>query len=220
MYWNSGIENAPEICQECVESWRKKNPEWELTVLDQATANQYVDIESFNFKLPQAAYSDVLRVAILSQEGGVWVDSTLFCIKPLDTWLPQLTMHSGFFAFSRPNPNRVISSWFLASSPDNMISQDLLKRTLKYLHSLDSTPGNYYWFHYLFEFELLTNKRFKRIWDSVPKVPADLAHITQRQYESERVDKLYLTNDSFVQKLTYKNGMDISFLKRHLLNNE
>lgn len=34
--------------------------------------------------------------------GGVWVDATMFCVLPLDLWLPQALGTSGFFSFAAP----------------------------------------------------------------------------------------------------------------------
>jgi len=40
-----------------------------------------------------------VRILLLHEFGGIWVDATLLCNRPLDEWLPS-TMTEGFFAFA------------------------------------------------------------------------------------------------------------------------
>lgn len=42
------------------------------------------------------------------------MDATCLCMRPLDEWIDTHSK-SGFFAFSKPGPDRLVSSWFLAS---------------------------------------------------------------------------------------------------------
>lgn len=68
------------------------------------------------------ALSDLIRVNLLSQHGGVWADATCLCRKPLDVWLPELAQ-TGFFAFSNPAEDRLIATWFLAAEPETRLIQ-------------------------------------------------------------------------------------------------
>ena len=65
--------------------------------------------------------SDLHRVQLLSEFGGVWADATTLCRVPLDSWL-QDYMQSGFFAFVyKTRGYGWISNWFLASEKSNPI---------------------------------------------------------------------------------------------------
>lgn len=59
------------------------------------------------------------------------MDSTCFCVQSLDDWLPP-NMESGFFGFSRPAPDRVISTWFLAAQRNNLLVSRLFAQMLAY----------------------------------------------------------------------------------------
>lgn len=70
--------------------------------------------------------ADLLRLDLLTKHGGVWADATTFCMQPLDDWLPP-NLESGFFAFCRPRPERILSSWFLAGEPGNILVSRLFQ---------------------------------------------------------------------------------------------
>lgn len=75
--------------------------------------------------------SDLLRLHLLAREGGVWVDATLYCCKPIESWLePYMT--SGFFAFRNPGPDRPLSSWFIAARPGNTLMAVWRDKGLRY----------------------------------------------------------------------------------------
>lgn len=117
--WLQGLDNAPIEVKKCYESWVNNNPGWEITLLDENNMGQYMPHTKALYT--KQALSDVLRINLLGKHGGVWVDATCFCVKPLDEWLPGY-MGTGFFAFERPAPDRMLSSWFLASHKYNYIT--------------------------------------------------------------------------------------------------
>ena len=100
--WFQGFDNAPYIVNKCVESWKYYNKDWKIILLDRTNINQYIKIEQYidlsSKKLLLAHESDIIRLCLLKEHGGLWVDSTLFCNKPLDEWFPD-NCKNGFFAF-------------------------------------------------------------------------------------------------------------------------
>lgn len=117
--WLQGLDNAPLVVGKCYDSWLKHNPNWQLILLDENNIADHIDLKRNNGVTDQA-FSDILRINILAKHGGVWVDATCFCTNPLDEWLPG-HMATGFFAFERPGPDRMISSWFMAAAKYNYI---------------------------------------------------------------------------------------------------
>lgn len=117
--WLQGLDTAPLVVRKCYESWVKHNPGWEIILLDENNIADHMP-QSYNGATNQAL-SDILRINLLAKHGGIWVDATSFCNKPLDEWLYD-HMSSGFFAFNSPGPDRMISSWFIASEKYNYIS--------------------------------------------------------------------------------------------------
>jgi hypothetical protein len=118
IFWQQGVENAPALVRQCVASWKKYNPEWQVIVLDEQNMAQHAVIPPVTrencVKVSRQALSEVLRINLLAQHGGVWADATCLCCQPLDKWLHDCT-RSGFFAFAQPAKDRLLSSWFLVA---------------------------------------------------------------------------------------------------------
>ena len=143
MLWWQGIESAPRLVKQCVRSWERHNPSWNLRILDKDNFHDWVSLTIPDRKftnLKVAHQSAHIRLRLLETHGGVWVDPTCLCMTPLDEWLPQLD-HGGFFAFRwnrddelrgtfgilRPGRNRIMASWFLVAATNDYAIEQLSK---------------------------------------------------------------------------------------------
>ena len=169
IYWSQGWESAPELSKRCKTSWVKHNPDWKVIALDDQNLSNYISIdERLKTHINKTAFSDIVRVNILARYGGVWVDATNYCTKPLNNWLPPL-MQSGFFAFSRKKTT--ISSWFIAAEQDSVLIKKMQHFVNQYWAlNTDMKVLRFFWLHYLFEFLLLSDKDAKQVWQQTPRV--------------------------------------------------
>jgi hypothetical protein len=149
-----------------------RNPGWDITALDSDSVRKYVELENLlsGKNIGHAAFSDVLRLHVLYKYGGVWVDATTVCAKSLDHWLPPL-MQSGFFAFSRPRPDRLVATWFLASEAKGTIIGRWLDLVQRYWREVDRVD-HYFWCHYLFAYGCQHDPTFGAGWAVTPQVSA------------------------------------------------
>lgn len=177
-FWQQGWDQAPELVRACLRTWRDRNPGWTIRALSQADLPEVLapeDLQEVEGKaIEPEAFSDVVRLALLRRYGGVWADATLYCLKPLDAWLPEAAA-GGFFAFDRPGPNRMISSWFLASAKGGGIVQQWSDRARNYWRGR-TQRHHYFWVHYLFAECYEADEHFRRSWDAVTKLSADGPH--------------------------------------------
>ena len=91
--WLQGWSSAPEMPRACLESWRNRNPDWIVHALDERTLSNFIPRDRLEqiLRTPRneiEALSDRIRIELLSRYGGVWVDATTLCARPLDEWLP------------------------------------------------------------------------------------------------------------------------------------
>ena len=125
--WMQGKKNMPDVVKLCYHSWIKHNPDYKIVFLDKNNIDEYLTIDpriKNNPNITIQKIANIIRLNLLAKYGGVWADATCFCVKPLNTWIDQY-IKSGFFAFERPGPDRMISNWFLVAKKDNILVQNL-----------------------------------------------------------------------------------------------
>lgn len=124
--WLQGESNAPPLLQSCIASWRRMNPGWQVRVLDREMARNFmgnVSIPGHRLDvLPPEKWTNILRMRLLTEIGGVWTDASTFCLRPLDHWLPEC-MVGGFFVFRDSAPFFMADNWFIASDRDNPLAK-------------------------------------------------------------------------------------------------
>jgi Capsular polysaccharide synthesis protein len=177
--WFQGWENASDLIRACRASWERLNPGWRLHFLtDDSSVWGLGRVGDF---LPQLAdrpmtRSDLLRLELLHLRGGVWVDATTYCLRPLDSWLEDVVAPAGFFAFAHPGAHRMLSNWFLAASRDCNVIPPWRRAAYDYWVGRASTD-DYYWMHHLFG-RLYADEMgpVRRAWDMTPKRPARGPH--------------------------------------------
>jgi hypothetical protein len=179
--WFQGRDAAPYLVKRCLASWEQKNPGWHFRCLDAVSIQRYVDVKSVvdlqSQSVTAASLSDIVRILLLHEFGGVWVDATLLCNRPLDEWLPS-AMTEGFFAFATPAPDRLLSSWFLSAVPDHYLVSGWCRRAVDYWSSRPHSQ-NYFWFHHLFNDLCNSDETAAEAWSRVPKISADGPHALQ-----------------------------------------
>ena len=128
MYWHQGWDNAPRLVRACRDTWLRLNPDHQLHQLDQHSVREYVrphpGIAADRPDITVQKWSALARLNLLANHGGVWVDATVACVQPLNTWL-DVSSESPFFAFGNPGPDRLMSNWFIAADPASLLAQRL-----------------------------------------------------------------------------------------------
>jgi hypothetical protein len=231
IYWNTGFENAPELVKKCLISWKIFNKNWNIIELNDNNLNNYIDIKEEikdldKKKFTPTHFSDVIRIFLLKKYGGLWTDATTFCIKPLDSWLPDC-ISSGFFAYQQV-PARMLGNWFLYGEKDNYIVNEMFKEVINYVNNCSIIGNNnsidtnkfwninkfnnthYFWFHYLFVDKYHNDKQFKSIWDSTKKmsIPNNVLKELFNNIKpsiiniiDNKIDPLYKLTHKFDQKI-------------------
>lgn len=211
IYWAQGFSNAPEVVRQCLLSWKLMNPTWVLYELDDSNIHDFIDIsESIprikEKNISKTGYSDIVRIHLLEKYGGCWCDATTFCNYPLDEWLPS-AISSGFFAFERKEPKRMISSWFLYSDLNNYITRAWKNATIAFWEKRKMCK-DYFWFHHRFVHLYKIDPIFKDIWNSTKKISAHPPHFIQHvglcKTVTDNVKKHVQQKLTPMYKLTYK----------------
>lgn len=238
--WLQGRAAAPALVRLNLARWEALNPGYRLNVLEQGDVDALLDGVSLAIDgMAPQALSDIVRVQLLMQHGGVWVDASLFPVAPLDDWIAGATSKTGFFAFERPGADRMISSWFLAASPGNPILAEWwgeLERFWAEPRGLvpgipedplaSVTAGSpawagaypYFWLHYLYEIVSLEGGEAAALIARGVKasaVPCRALRLRMEQDPEASLDALTLAARSApVQKLDWRAEYPLAALEQ------
>lgn len=86
--WWQGLDNAPEIVKACVESIKRNAGKYEVTIITEENYKEYVHIPEWVEEkrskgiISRTHMSDILRLCLLAEHGGMWLDATFLCVKP------------------------------------------------------------------------------------------------------------------------------------------
>jgi hypothetical protein len=205
VYWAQGMEAAPPIVRACYERLRRV-PDIELRLVTEATVPYWVDLpDHVKQRVPatKAAFSDWLRIALLKEYGGIWVDATCYVSGDLAV-VDELAGDRRFFAF-RYNDAR-ISSWFLAARDNSYIVHMMHAALEVYFRSHDAVT-HYFFFHDVFEALAQLDDRFGEIWETKgqhgdTRVPHKLQGLLRGPAGTG--EDIAAIHGSFVHKLTHK----------------
>lgn len=122
-YWHSEI--LPDVVKKCINGWKKFNPNYEIIILNKNNYKNYINIpidiaNNKNYNDFHARFADLIRICILADKGGVWIDSSIILSESLDKWLfNKYGEFSGFYLDSFGDKYPVIENWFFASNKNS-----------------------------------------------------------------------------------------------------
>jgi|BioPla2DNA2_1021312.scaffolds.fasta_scaffold13103_3 hypothetical protein len=209
--WLQGEDQTPPIVKKCIASIRANSCGREVIVLTRENMAQYVQLpasvlENYDRgRVPNAHFSDLLRIALLAMHGGLWVDATVWMTETLPAYITEEPL----FCFKAPivaGPSPIkASSWLISARPNHPIivkTRDLLYeywRKERYLK-------HYFLFHLAFALACDANDETRRLWKQVPYHHNANAHILQFELFDPFDEKRYeeICRYSTIHKLTYK----------------
>lgn len=115
-YWAQGLDESklPEMIRLCYASVDQHRGDYRVIRLSDETVSEYIDLPPIVDQVRQsnpammiAYYSDILRLALLSAYGGVWLDSTIFMAGPFEPYYTE----PEFFMFQRDPSEPLKKYW-------------------------------------------------------------------------------------------------------------
>jgi len=204
-FWFQGMSDAPKIVNKCLESWIYYNKDWKIVILDKANYIDYTDLV-YDEKISLTKFSDFLRLSILNKHGGLWVDSTCFCNKPLNEWLPEKC-----FIFENLNISYTISTWFIYSEPNNYLIEKWYNSCLT--SSNQEYIDHYFYFHIIFDKLCNTDIEFENAWNDVKKINQN---DNLMYFDINKYGNLHVKSDGFLEPLTNEVKSIILDKKKYL----
>lgn len=209
--WFQGIENAPLLVKTCVQRMEEVFGRNKIIIITENNYSEYVKLPEHIIDkwekgiIGYAHFSDILRVWLLAQYGGTWIDSTVMI---LSKEIPDYFMNEELFAFSNMKRNSVIniSNWFISAYSHNRIIE-CMKRLLDEYWKEEDFAIHYLFFHLLFA---MATENYQELWRRMPKFsniqPHMLANEILNSYDENRLKQI--AQMCSIQKLSNKIVMD------------
>lgn len=173
--WLQGWAEAPWLVRKVAESWEINNPTWNIEYLSWGNLNRYVSdapyLTDSAKTIEPAAVSDIARLSLLTNHGGVWADATLLCMQPLDSWVVEAVRPAGLWMYHGHGAGMSAlngpASWFMASERGAPLIAKWKTACDNYW--LDRTTAhNYFWLDGLFRQLHDSDPEFRAQWQLAP----------------------------------------------------
>lgn len=176
--WFQGEDAMPELVRMCFDNLRKqiKNPYIKLILLTYENIDKFVDIPKYikekyqSGGISHAHYSDIIRIKLLRNYGGCWIDSTIFVT---DEFHEELFDHD-FFTMKMPpdkcpkEPCLGLWSGFFLIAKKELPLFGIIDECLDRYWQNHDTPIDYVFLDYLMLIAYRNNERVRSMMDSVP----------------------------------------------------
>lgn len=209
IFWEQGLDKAPEIVKICNQSVRKHLADYEIKTLDAGNLKEYISLPGYIEEkhrkgiIPNAQYSDLVRLELLTKYGGTWMDATVLCTGGK---IPNEMFESDLFLFQRlqkgHNEFLGISNWFIHACSNHIILL-LLRDMLMEYWKKNNCLMDYFLFHFFFG---MIAQVFPQEIAAIPKIDNGFPH-----YLAMRLGDCYddrwmqeLKKRTSFHKLTYK----------------
>jgi hypothetical protein len=204
-FWASGADNVPPVVARAMESVQRHADGRPVVVLDASSYRDYVTLPPHLDRLGEQVgwthFSDVLRVYLLREHGGTWMDATLRLSAPM----PADLVNGPLFAFGRPEDPFVLSSWLLHAAPGHPLVRALAAMLDAYWRENDELV-DYFLSHFLVEAAVTVDRDLRRQWLDVPVCDHRPPHLLQAElaepFDAHRLAQIEA--QSWAHKLTWR----------------
>ncbi len=207
--WLQGIEQAPEIVKKCFDSLKKHFIGWNVVLITEKNYQRYTNlpqyiISKFNRgNIIAAHFSDLLRLDLLSQHGGLWLDATVYCTGVL----PDEIVNTDFFVYQGLKPGQSghtvrLSNWLIWSVPHAYFVEQTKRLLYKYWEKEDRAY-DYFLFHHFMT--MVMNEHEDEVLKILPASNTTPHILLLRLFEKydEKIWK-WLSKQTPFHKLSYK----------------
>ena len=174
--WWSGEETAPELVKQCIRSTRANAVTHPVHLITKNNYREYLEVPDYMLKKVSegkmcfAHLADYIRVTLLAQRGGLWLDSTVFCAD----FLPDALFDQPFFTCrsaeqSSRYPSRMRWVTFVLGGWKGNLFYRYLKQAFEEYWKTQPTAIDYLMFDSLIELGYQEIPAIRKLIDAVPE---------------------------------------------------
>ena len=236
--WWTGMETAPKLVKQCIKSIYKNANGHPVNLITKDNYQDYLDIPEYMLskaesgKMKIAHLCDYIRVNLLYQYGGLWLDSTIFCSNKIDEFYYNIPFYT---AKSETDNNcKYLSKmrWvtFILGSYKNNVVMSFLKDCFERYWTENDNAIDYLFFDSLIDIGYRNVSVIKNAIDNIPinNIHRDDLQAAMNAELPATEFNTIIKNDTVLYKLswreTYKEvnseGKDTVFKYFLSINNE
>ena len=225
--WWQGIENAPELVKLCIESIKRNANNHKVVVLTEKNYKNYIKLPDYivekyqNRKMCSANFADVLRISLLAEHGGIWLDATIFMTDSFDSSIYQYP----FCSNKRINQPKSLlypaqgrwGTYFLAGGQDNILFYYVRDVFYEFWKNHDMVI-DYGMIDFIILLGYDTNSQIQTIIDQSPALNEHIHYLLPRlndKFDSDFYEKISKSTNlhklTYKQKLEKKCGIELTF---------
>lgn len=209
--WLQGEDKMPEIPQLCLYSIRKFSNGHPVLVLSWNNLHEYVDLPAYIKNLYNEGYitsthfSDILRMALLSQRGGLWLDATVLVTKPL----PDEIFKEPIFSIKNKSFGYFVSDcrwtgFCMAGWRNSVLARNVYEIFCEYWKR-NKYLIDYFFIDFVIDILYNSNNEIRNLIDEVPYNNENvhkLAPLLCKKFDETQFQEL--TKDTFLFKLNWR----------------
>lgn len=214
--WWEGVEEMPEVVKHCCRSIQRHCNGYEMTVLTHENYKKYIKLpehivehfENGDFEIVHLA--DIIRVFLLCQYGGIWLDATVF----LSDDLPMNYLDRAFFSSNTGNRESAFASkgrwsgYFMAVSHSHTILFEFLQEMYTEYWKEHDIILCYFLLDYML---LIAHDHFPVIGRLIDEIPVNNTNVKKLSVELNNVfdrDRWEsIKKDTVIHKLSWKREL-------------
>ena len=210
--WWQGEEKMPNIVKKCVESIRKNSKN--VVIISDKNYKDYVEFPEWLEKkykdgiITRTHLSDILRLELLSKYGGIWLDSTFYCIGNLEKYFEYPA-----WTIKRPNYRHtsvacgLYANYSLGCRYEYRYIYEIIKQYVYIYWKTHDYMIDYLFLDYIIMYVIKNYIKVKKVFDEIiPNNPMcdELYKVLNNEYNEEDFKKLIENTDLF--KLSWKKN--------------
>ncbi len=196
--WLQGMDKAPDLVKACHNSVIQNFSDKEIVILEEANLQDYVQFPNYIIEkwkkgiIPNAQFSDLIRIDLLCRYGGIWCDATVLCTETP----PPVMTENKLFVFKsidllrRDKEPTICSNWYIEAWSNQRILLLTRKLLFEYWKNEESLK-DYFIFHLFFA---MAARRYPEDWEAIPVFNNNSPHTLQfefsKPYSAERWEQI------------------------------
>lgn len=211
IFWWQGYDAAPLLVKKCIDSITKNAKNHPVVLITKENWKNYADIPDYIIEklkkgiITLTHFSDILRMALISKNGGLWLDATIFVSREI----PEYCFELPYFSIHYENSTSKIAKgkWtgFCQAGQKNSIIHSFCRDIFFSYWEKYSKLIDYFFIDYVMLTGYNNILDFKKLVDSVPLNNQGIKELDKHfndEYSKELLDNI-LSKSTFF-KLNWK----------------